>query len=59
MYAGEQRRNAKDWEMFKDEIARTWGMKKVTVIPVVEGALDATSTDFAKCDAAVGVDMKI
>ena len=33
-------------------------MKKVTVIPVVEGALDATSTDFAKYDAAIGVDMK-
>ena len=36
------------YKMPKDEVARMWGMKKVIVIPVVAGALYATSTGFEK-----------
>ena len=36
------------YKMLKDEMARMWGMKKVTVIQVVVGALGAVSTGFEK-----------
>ena len=35
------------------------GMKKVTVIPVVAGALGAISTGFEKYVAAIGIEMKV
>ena len=47
------------YKVFKDGIARMWGMKKVIVIPVVVGALGAISTDFEKYIAAIGIEMRV
>ena len=44
--------------MLKDKITRVWGMKKVTVIPVVGSTLGAISTGF-KYVPAIGIDMKV
>ena len=41
-------RKIKKYIMLKDEIAKTWSMKKVTVIPIVVGALVAISTGSEK-----------
>lgn len=46
-------------KMLKDELARMCYMKKVTVIPVVVGALGATPTGFEKYVAAFGFDMEV
>ena len=46
-------------KMLKDELARMCYMKKVTVIPVVVGALGAIPTGFEKYVAAIGFDMKV
>ena len=45
--------------MLQDEIPRTWGMKKVIVIPVVVGALGAISAGFEKYFAAIGIEVKV
>ena len=45
--------------MLKDEIARMLGMKKVIVIPVVEGVLVVISTAFEKYVAAIGIEIKV
>ena len=36
-----------------------WGMRKVTVIPVVVGALRATSTSFRKYVAEIEFEMRV
>ena len=46
------------YKVFKDGIARMWGMKEVIVIPVVVGALGAISTGFEKYIAAIGIEMR-
>ena len=43
------------YKVLKDEIARMWNMKEVTVIPVVVGALGAISTGFEKYITAIGI----
>ena len=45
------------YKVLKDEIARMWNMKEVTVIPVVVGALGAISTGFEKYITVIGIDM--
>ena len=47
------------YKMFKSEIAKTWDMKKKTVIPVAVGVLGAVSTGFKKYVVATGVVMKL
>ena len=47
------------YKVFKDGIARMWGMKEVIVIPAVVGALGATSTGFEKYSAAIGIEMRV
>ena len=47
------------YKVLKDEIARMWGMKEVTVIPIVLGALGAISTGFEKYIAANGIEMRV
>ena len=47
------------YKVFKDGIARMWGMKEVIVIPVVVGALGAISTGFEKYIAAIGIEKRI
>ena len=42
----------------KDEIARLWDMRKVSVIPVVVGALGAVSTRFQKFVKDIGTTLK-
>ena len=43
----------------KDEIARLWKMKRVTVIPIVVGALGAITTRFKKFVREVGIEMRV
>ena len=45
--------------MLKDEIARVWGVKKVTVISVIVCALGGISDGFEKHVAAIRIDMKV
>ena len=47
------------YKVLKDEIARMWGKKEVTVIPIVLGALGAISTGFEKHIAANGIEMRV
>ena len=47
------------YKVFKDWIARMWGMKEVIVIPVVVGALGAISAGFVKYIAAIGIEMRV
>ena len=51
--------NIEKYKILKDEIARTWRLKKVIVISVVAGALYAISTCFEKYVAAIGIEMKV
>ena len=46
-------------KMPEDDITTMWGIKKVTVIPVVFGALGGISTGFKKYIAATGIEMKV
>ena len=43
----------------KDEIARLWKMQRVTVIPIVVGALGAITNRFEKCMKEVGIEMHV
>ena len=43
----------------KDEIARLWDMRKVSVIPIVVGALGGVSTRFQKFVKDIGITLKI
>ena len=47
------------YQPLKDEIARLWDMRKVSVIPVVVGALRAVSTRFQKFTKDSGITMKM
>ena len=47
------------YKVLKDEIARMWGMREVTVIPVVVGALGAISAGFGKYITAIKVEMRV
>ena len=47
------------YKILKDEIPRIWGMKKVTVIPIVVGVLGAISIGFEKYVVAIGIEMKV
>ena len=45
--------------LLKDEIARLWDIRKVSVISVVVGALGAVSTRFEKFVKDIGITLKI
>ena len=47
------------YEQLKEEIARLWNMKKVTVIPVVIGALGCISNCFESYMEKIGVEVKL
>ena len=47
------------YKLLQDEIAIMWGMKEVTVIPVVIDALGITSTAFEKYIAAIGIENRV
>ena len=47
------------YKPLKDEIARLWEVQKVTVIPVVVGALGAITNLFGKCMQEIGIDIRI
>ena len=47
------------YKPLKDEIARLWEMQKVTIIPVVVGALGAITNLFGKCMQEIGIDIRI
>ena len=53
-----QERN-EEYEQLKEEIARLWSMKKVTVNSVVIGALGCVSNCFGSCMEKVGVEVKL
>ena len=43
----------------KREVATMWGIKKVTVIPVIIGALGAVSKEFDKWIEKIGINLRI
>ena len=43
----------------KDEVARLWNMRKVTVIPIVVGALGTISSRFEKFMKEVGKNIRV
>ena len=47
------------YKALKDEIARLWEMQKVTLIPVVVGALGAITNRFGKFMQEIGIDIRI
>ena len=62
---GDVRVNEKELEKIdkykplKDEIARLWKMHRVTVIPIVVGALGAITTRFKKFAREIGIEMRV
>ena len=47
------------YKPIKDEIARLWEMQKVTIIPIVVGALGAITNRFGKFMQEIGIDIRI
>ena len=47
------------YKPLKDEVARLWNMRKVTVIPIVVGALGAISNRFEKFVMEVGIRIRV
>ena len=47
------------YKPLKDEVARLWNMPKVTVIPIVVGALGAISNRFEKFVKEVGIHIRV
>ena len=47
------------YKPLKDEIARLWEMQKVTIIPIVVGALGAITNRFGKFMQEIGIDIRI
>ena len=43
----------------KGEVARLWNMRRVIVIPIVVGALEAISNRFEKFVREVGIHMRV
>ena len=54
-----EREKIKKYSLLKDEIASLWQMKKVTVIPIVVGALGIISTKFDKYIESLGIEIRI
>ena len=52
------KKEIEEYEQLKEEIARLWNMKKVTVNSVVIGALGCVSNCFGSCLEKVGVEVK-
>ena len=47
------------YQLLKDEIAKVWHMRKVIVVPVVIGALEAVSVNFKKYLKQIGVKVSL
>ena len=47
------------YQLLKDEIAKVWRMRKVTVVPVVIGALGAVSVNFKEYMRRIGVKVRL
>ena len=47
------------YKLLKDEIARLWNVRKVTVIPIVIGALGAITTRFEKFVMEAGIELRV
>ena len=47
------------YQLLKDEIAKVWRMRKVIVVPVVMGALEAVSMNFKEYMKRIGVNVKL
>ena len=47
------------YKPLKDEIARLWKMRRVTVIPIVIGTLGAITTRFEKYVKEVGIELRV
>ena len=45
-------------QLLKDEIAKVWRMRKVIVVPVVNGALGAVSVNFKDYVKGIGVNVR-
>ena len=47
------------YKLLQDEIARLWNVRKVTVIPIVVGALGAITTRFEKFVMEAGIELRV
>ena len=47
------------YQLLKDEIAKVWHTWKVIVVPVVIGALGATSVNFKEYVKRIGVNVRL
>ena len=47
------------YKPLKDEVARLWNMRKVTVIPIVVGALGMISNRFEKFVKGAGMHIRV
>ena len=47
------------YQLLKDEIAKVWRMRKVTVVPVVTGALGAVSDSFREYMKRIDVNVRL
>ena len=47
------------YKPLKDDVAPLWNMRKVTVIPIVVGALGAISNRFEKFVKEVGIHIRV
>ena len=47
------------YQLLKDEIAKVWRMRKVIVVPMVIGALEAVSVSFKEYIKRIGVNVRL
>ncbi|XP_029652327.1 uncharacterized protein LOC115225519 [Octopus sinensis] len=53
-----EREKIKKYRLPKDEVARMWTMRKLSVIPVVLGVFGELTTKFEKYITVIGIDMR-
>ena len=55
---GKKQEKIEKCSLLKDEIARSWQMKKTVVIPIVVGALGTITTKFEKYIESLGIEIR-
>ena len=56
---GKKQEKIEKYSLLKDEIARSWQMKKAVVIPIVVGALGTITTKFEKHIESIEIEIRI
>ena len=47
------------YQLLKAAVAKVWPVRKIIVVPVVIGALEAVSVNFKKCIKQIGVEVSL